>query len=92
MVTKLKSIFPNPFNPNVNLSYSLADDALVSVKIYNHRGQLVRTLNEGTKPSGHHSTAWDGKDDNGNIVATGIYLFRMQAGEKVFNGKAVLMK
>lgn len=92
MVTKLKSIFPNPFNPNVNLSYSLAEDSQVSVKIYNNRGQLVRTLNEGIKTTGHHSTAWDGKDYNGNIAATGVYLFRMQAGEKVFNSKAVLMK
>jgi flagellar hook assembly protein FlgD len=91
-VTELRSIFPNPFNPNTNLSYSLAEEAEVSVKIYNARGQLVRTLNEGRKAVGHHSAAWDGKDDRGQNQSTGVYFFRMQAGKKVFNSKAVLMK
>lgn len=91
-VTELRSVFPNPFNPNTNLSYSLAEEAEVSVKIYNARGQLVRTLNEGRKAVGHHSAAWDGKDDRGQNQSTGVYFFRMQAGKKVFNSKAVLMK
>jgi len=91
-VTELRSIFPNPFNPNTNLSYSLAEEADVNVKIFNSRGQLVRTLNEGRKAVGHHSAAWDGKDDRGQNQSTGVYFFRMQAGKKVFNSKAVLMK
>jgi len=91
-VTELRSVFPNPFNPNTNLSYSLAEEADVNVKIFNSRGQLVRTLNEGHKAIGHHSAAWDGKDENGNTQSTGVYFFRMQAGKKVFNSKAVLMK
>jgi len=91
-VTELRGIFPNPFNPNTNLSYSLAEETNVSVRIFNSRGQLVRTLNEGHVAIGHHSASWDGKDDNGRTQSTGVYFFRMQAGNKVFNRKAVLMK
>jgi hypothetical protein len=92
VVTQLKGIFPNPFNPNTNISYVLAKSADVNFQIYNSRGQLVRTIAIGTKDAGTWQTQWNGIDNNGRVVGTGVYLVKMQAGNQTFMRKAVLMK
>jgi hypothetical protein len=91
-ITELKSIYPNPFNPSTTISYGLAEAADVKVKIFNSRGQLVRNYNEGQKNAGSYTLIWNGTDNNGQNQATGVYFVRLQAGKKVFNSKAVLMK
>lgn len=90
--TELKRIYPNPFNPNTNIAYYLAKGANVNLKIYNHRGQMVRSFNEGYKEAGDYRLNWNGKDDKGMALSTGVYFFRLEAGKKVFIQKAVLMK
>lgn len=90
--TELKRIYPNPFNPSTNVAFYLAKAANVSLKIYNHRGQLVRSIHEGYKEAGDYRLNWDGKDDKGAALSTGVYFFRLEAGKKVFTQKAVLMK
>lgn len=76
----------NPFSPNGDglrddapFVYSLAQQARVTLKIYDTRGTLVRTLDLGERPSGDHLAAWNGMDDDGKLVRNGIYIFRIEA-------------
>ena len=74
--TLLKN-YPNPFNPTTTITFSLLKQGNVSLKIYNIKGELVRTLLEGKQASGIHSIPWDGKDNQGNNVSSGCYLCKM---------------
>ena len=60
--------------------------------IYNIRGQRVRTLVDEIEPAGYHTFTWNGRNDRGEQVATGVYLYRLEAGENVFTKKMVLLK
>jgi hypothetical protein len=90
--TELSKLYPNPFNPSTTISFALAEDQMVEVNIYNNRGQRVRSFALGQKSAGNHTLIWDGRDDNGKAVTTGIYFIRMSAGGESFHKKAVLMK
>lgn len=90
--TQLKAAYPNPFNPSTRIPYDLAKGADVKIHIYNSRGQLVRSFPIGAKDAGSYYIDWNGKNDKGEDCATGVYYIRMQAGDKQFNSKAVLMK
>ena len=92
LLTELKQVYPNPFNPDTNISYVLAKPSEVSIAIYNIRGQEVRRFELGTKAAGSWKIAWDGKDQNGTGLSSGVYYIRMQAGQDSFTKKAVLMK
>ncbi len=91
-ITTLKDVYPNPFNPSTTISYGLDKAASVSIKIYNSRGQIVHSIAEGMKNAGNHNLVWNGNDHSGKSLPTGVYYIRMQAGDKTFNKKAVLMK
>ncbi len=70
---------PNPFNPSTTIGYQLPEPGQVYLVIYNLLGQEVRTLLDGTLDAGYFTVEWDGKDSFGRQVASGIYLYRMQA-------------
>ncbi len=91
-VTALSGNFPNPFNPNTNISYSIKTPAPVLITIYNLKGEKVRTLVNETKGNGMYKAAWNGKDDNGISVSSGVYLYRMQAGNYTSTKRMMLMK
>jgi len=78
---------PNPFNPSTQISFSLSEAADVTLEIYNITGQKVATLTTGRLEAGHHSVAWDGSN-----AASGIYLYRLEAGDFVDTKKMVLLK
>jgi hypothetical protein len=84
--------YPNPFNPNTSISFSLASSADTSLKIYNLKGQIVATLAEGILEAGNHTIDWDGRDDNGNALSSGIYFYRLQSGQTTLQRKMVLSK
>jgi hypothetical protein len=88
----LEDNYPNPFNPETNIRYSLAESGLLTLKIYNVRGQLARTLVNEVKASGTYTVRWDGKDDRGIEVANGIYLYRIVAGEYSPTKRMILLK
>ncbi|MCK9335503.1 MAG: S8 family serine peptidase [Candidatus Cloacimonetes bacterium] len=90
--TTLFPLYPNPFNPSVNLRFSLAAPSDVSFKIYNNRGQLLRTINAGNLSAGYHNLEWNATDDLQQPLGSGVYLIRMQTASSVFVRKAVLMK
>jgi hypothetical protein len=84
--------YPNPFNPETQISYSLPQDAHVVLTIFNIMGQKVKTLVDELQDAGYKSIHWDGKNDNGSQVASGIYFYRIQAGEYSQTKRMVLLE
>ena len=86
--------YPNPFNPTTRIDVGIPASytGRVALKVYNVRGQLVRTLFEGNRPPGFHTFEWDGMSAYGSPVSSGIYFARFQAGETVMTRKMVLLK
>ena len=77
----LEQNYPNPFNPETLIRYQLPEAARVRLVIYNTLGQRIRVLLDERQPPGYHSIRWDGKDERGRNVGTGVYLCRFQAGD-----------
>ena len=76
----LKQNFPNPFNPTTSIRYDIAETANAQLIIYNMLGQEVRTLVSGKQDVGYYEVSWNGLNDAGQPVATGIYIYHLQAG------------
>ena len=90
--TRLLGNYPNPFNPSTTISFTTAKAAPVQITIYNLKGQAVRTWNLETEAGGNHSVQWDGLDDNGLSLSSGVYFYRMFSGAYSSTRKMVLMK
>ena len=84
--------YPNPFNPVTNIKFQLPQVSDVKLVVYNMLGQKIRTLVDGNKDIGYYNVQWDGKNDNGNQVATGIYIYKFEAGNYIKSQKMILMK
>ena len=83
---------PNPFNPETTITYELDDAGQVTVSIFNTQGQLIRSLETGYKQAGAHQLRWDGKSDAGTPVPSGMYVYKIEAGNEIFSGRMMLMK
>jgi hypothetical protein len=70
--------YPNPFNMETTLQYELPQSGQVVLSIYNLQGQKIRTLSQGQEQAGLHTATWDGKNDSGAIVSTGVYIYQLQ--------------
>ena len=70
--------YPNPFNPATTISYQLPSPGLVEIRLYNTIGQEIQVLFKGPQTSGTHSIKWNGQDQNGNIVSSGIYIYKIK--------------
>jgi len=93
--TGLLGNFPNPFNPSTSIKYQVSGiSEFVRIEVYNIRGQRVRTLLDGSREFGigEHSVVWDGRDDSGGLVSSGVYFYRMRAGDYVSVRRMVLLK
>ncbi|MBK7142438.1 MAG: T9SS type A sorting domain-containing protein [bacterium] len=88
----LSQNYPNPFNPTTTIEYALAAQATVQIHIYNVAGQRVRTLVDKDQSAGVHRIIWDGTDDNGNPVGSGIYFSRLTADNHTYTRKMTLLK
>jgi hypothetical protein len=84
--------YPNPFNPITRITYSLAAHGDVQIVVYNMLGQPVRFLVDADQPAGEYEIVWDATDDNGKSVASGIYYYRIVAGEYIATRKMMLLK
>jgi len=94
-VFTLEQNYPNPFNLTTELRYYVPEKyqtVFVSLRIYNLLGQGIRTLISETQNSGRHSVTWDGKDDKGREVSSGIYFYRLEAGDSKLTKRMVLIK
>jgi hypothetical protein len=88
----LSQNMPNPFNPETEICYALPNDCHVRLTVYNVKGQKVKTLVNGFESTGHKTVRWDGTDENGQKVSSGIYFYRLEAGNFRQTHKMVLMK
>lgn len=84
--------YPNPFNPSTTIRFDLPVSSEVKLAIYNLNGQVVRKLADGKYASGSHVVVWDGTDESGARVASGLYVYRISVGEYVAQKKLVKMK
>jgi hypothetical protein len=97
MTPNLFQNYPNPFNPETWIPFKLAQDASITINIYDTKGQLVRTVALGNKPAGFYTTKdqaayWNGRDSFGERVASGVYFYTLQAGEFRATKKMVILK
>lgn len=88
----LEQNYPNPFNPSTIIKYNLRESSKVKVNVYNITGVRVRTLVNSSQEAGEYSVVWDGLDDNGNPVSSGVYLYRLEAGDKNLQRKMILIR
>ena len=90
--TRLTGNYPNPFNPETKIEYSIAKAGNAELTIYNIKGQRVKTLINDHIEAGDHSIVWNGKDDKGTDVSSGVYFYRLKTADGVHNKKMLLLK
>ena len=88
----LRPNYPNPFNPTTEIRFDLSRPGPVRLAVYDLLGREVRTLVDGFRAAGAHAVVWDGRSDAGETVASGVYLYRMEAGGFTESRMMVLMK
>ena len=88
----LSQNYPNPFNPTTEIAYSLPKAGHVNLTVYNVTGQKVRTLVDARVAAGSHKVTFDGRDDYGRELSTGVYIYRLEANGKVLQKKMTLIK
>ncbi len=89
---KLSQNYPNPFNPSTTISYNLPATEQVSVKVFNMLGQEVKTLTNGVMSAGQHTKVWDGTNNAGIKVTSGVYVYTLQAGQHKLTKRMTLIK
>ena len=88
----LGQCYPNPFNPSTTISYTIGEAASVRLAIYDVSGRLVRVLVDGSRGAGTHSEIWDGTDNAGRGVSSGVYFYRLRSNAFMETRKMVLLK
>jgi len=88
----IRGNYPNPFNPETAIMFSLDITSPIEVKIYSILGQEISTLHSGILESGYHSMIWNGTDQFGKSVGSGIYIYRITSGKRALTGKMMLLK
>ena len=83
---------PNPFNTETSIKFTMPYESAVNLNIYNAAGQKVRSLISETITAGTHSIVWDGKDDNGRVVSSGVYIAGLKSGTHSAAHTMVLLK
>lgn len=91
-INALYENFPNPFNPNTSIKFSLEDNIKTQLTIYNSLGQTVRTLINENQSVGLHTIQWDSRDDQGLNVPSGVYFYMLKAGNYVNIKKMILLQ
>ena len=89
---RLNQNYPNPFNPTTNLSYELSADSYVTITVYDLLGNVVRNLVSESQSSGLKSVQWDATNEQGQSVAAGVYLYRIESGSFTNTKKMILLK
>ena len=92
LVALLQQNVPNPFSGATEIAYQLSAPGSVQLRVYNVVGQMVRVLADGPRAAGRHVARWDGRNDAGQKLAAGVYLYRLQAGGQTMTRKLVLVR
>lgn len=90
--TRFGQVVPNPTAGGALVSYHLEDAGHVTVAIYNAAGRKIKTLERGPRSAGWHEINWDGTDDGGRKISSGVYFYRLQTGSATFSKKLVVVK
>lgn len=92
MPPALEPNHPNPFNPSTRIDFTLPAAGEVSLDVFDAAGRYVRSIERGIRPAGRHEASWDGLDDHGRAVPSGVYFARLKAGKTVLSRKMVLLR
>ncbi len=90
--TRVDQNYPNPFNPTTTIEFYLAEPTRTTLRIFDVTGALVRTLVDEPLSFGRHRAQWNGRNDDGQPVGSGVYFYRFRAGNQVFTKKMMLLK
>jgi len=90
--TRLEQNSPNPFNPQTAIRFTLDSKQTVTLAVYDVNGRLVRMLASGVQEMGTHSITWDGRNNAGATVSSGVYFYRLDAGKFSSTKKMVMLK
>ena len=88
----LSNNYPNPFNPSTTIAFDLPQRSHVTIEVFNLLGQKVANLVDGVYPAGSYEVTWNGESSSGESVSTGVYLYRLMAGNFVQTKKMLLLK
>lgn len=88
----LKNNYPNPFNPSTAIEYAIPNSEYVRLDIYNTSGQRIKTLQAGFQMAGQYKTTWNGTDESGSSVSTGIYIYRLKTQTTMQSKRMVLIQ
>lgn len=89
---ELSSNYPNPFNPTTNIKYQITENTQVKLVVYNMLGEVVKTVVNNVQEAGYYTAKWDGTNDYGSRVTSGVYIYRLQAGSFIATKKMNLIK
>ncbi len=89
---ELGNNYPNPFNPTTNIQFGMPTEGNVSIVVYNMLGQKVRVLLNEHRVAGRHEVVWDGHDDSGAVVGSGLYFYQLRSQDALFTKKMLLLK
>ena len=92
VVTQLAQNYPNPFNPETTIHFDLATETSVTLRVYDMTGQVVRTLVQGSLAPGNYTQLWDGRNEAGSKVGSGVYFYQLQAGSFSSKKKMTLLQ
>ncbi len=84
--------YPNPFNPTTKIPFTLENEGRVLIRVFDVRGRLVATVHDAVLSHGRHFVEWSGRDDNGQTVASGLYLYTLTTGKRTMSKKMVMVK
>ena len=84
--------YPNPFNPATTIEFTVPEAGFTEIVIYNMSGQKIRELVSADMTPGVHSVVWDGCDENGTPVSSGVYISHLKTGDNVFSNRMMLVK
>lgn len=88
----LRQNFPNPFNPSTTIEYQLTRHSLVTLTVFDGLGRYVKTVHQGLQPPGIHQQLWDGTDQHGELVASGVFFYKLTVGEQQQIRKMLLVR
>lgn len=89
---KLLQNYPNPFNPTTSIEYEIPTKGMVEIKIFNINGRLIKTINQEHEKPGSYITKWDGKNNFGNFVASGVYLYQARYDNSIISKRMIFIK
>ena len=84
--------YPNPFNPQITIAFETAVDGMAKLELYDVQGRRVRTLFQEVRPAGRQQVVWDGRDDSGHFVGSGVYVARLEAADSRTSKKITLVR